>query len=172
MIANSRRNRTRRGSSILEFVLVGIPIIFVLISLFEISRGMWTYHTMAYAVREGVRYATVHGKGCASPNTCQVTIGQITSVIKAAGVGLPPSTTTITLTPASGSASSDTMTNQLASTTVWPPSGANTPGQDVKIKVSYPFRTILAIFWVGAGRPLNDSGTFNLGASSTEPIKF
>ena len=70
MIANSRRNRTRRGSSILEFVLVGIPIIFVLISLFEISRGMWTYHTMAYAVREGVCYATVHGKGCASPNTC------------------------------------------------------------------------------------------------------
>ena len=41
-----------------------------------------------------------------------------------------------------------------------------------KIKVSYPFRTILAIFWVGAGRPLNDSGTFNLAASSTEPIKF
>jgi Flp pilus assembly protein TadG len=46
MIVNSRRKRTRRGSSILEFVLVGIPIIFVLISLFEISRGMWTYHTM------------------------------------------------------------------------------------------------------------------------------
>jgi hypothetical protein len=65
----------------LEFVLIGIPVIFVLISIFEIARGMWTYHTMAYAVREGVRYASVHGKGCASPNTCQVTIGQITSVI-------------------------------------------------------------------------------------------
>src|SRR6266705_3011910 len=100
MIANSRRKRTRRGSSILEFVLVGIPIIFVLISLFEISRGMWTYHTMAYAVREGVRYATVHGKGCASPNTCQVTIGNITSQIKAAGIGLDPGAVTLTFTPA------------------------------------------------------------------------
>src|SRR5258708_26191990 len=96
MMAKTRRRQ--KGSSMLEFVLVGIPVIFVLISLFEIARGMWTYHTMAYAVREGVRYATVHGKGCASPNTVQVTIGQITSVIKAAGVGLPPSTTTVTLT--------------------------------------------------------------------------
>ena len=172
MSTQSRRTRGRRGSSILEFVLVGIPVIFVLISLFEISRGMWTYHTLAYAAREGVRYASVHGKGCASPNTCQVTIGQITSKIQAAGVGLPPGTTTVTFTPSSGTASSDTMTNQLASSTIWPPSGANAPGQDVKIKVTYPFRTILAIFWVGAGRPLNDSGTFNLAASSTEPIQF
>jgi Flp pilus assembly protein TadG len=168
----TRSGQKRKGSAMLEFVLVGIPVIFVLISLFEISRGMWTYHTMAYAVREGVRYATVHGKGCASPHTCQVTIGQITSVIRAAGVGLPASTTTVTLTPASGSASSDTMVHQLASTTVWPPSGANAPGQAVTIRVSYPFQSILAILWAGAGAPLNDSGVFNLGASSSEPIQF
>jgi Flp pilus assembly protein TadG len=154
-----------------EFVLAGIPVIFVLISIFELSRGMWTYHTMAYAVREGVRYAAVHGKGCASPRTCQVTIGQITSVIKAAGAGLPPSTTVVTLTPASGSASSDIMANQLTSSTVWPPSAANAPGQNIKIRVSYPFRTFLAVFWTGAGG-LNDSGVFNLGASSSAPIQF
>src|SRR5260370_17206566 len=122
-----KTRRKRKGNAMLEFVLVGIPVIFVLISLFEISRGMWTYHTMAYAVREGVRYATVHGKGCASPNTCQVTIGQITSVIQTAAIGLPASTTTVTFTPASGSASSDTMTNQLTSTTLCPPSPSNPP---------------------------------------------
>jgi hypothetical protein len=101
-----------------------------------------------------------------------VTIGQITSVIQAAGTGLPASTTTVTFTPASGSASSETMVHQLARTTVWPPSGANGPGKDVKIQVTYPFQTFLAVFWVGAGQPLNDSGTFNLGASSTQPIQF
>lgn len=171
MMFKSRGNR--KGSAMLEFVLTGIPIIFVLISIFEISRGMWTYHTLAYAVREGVRYAAVHGKGCAtSPNACTVTIGQITSVIHAAGAGLPASTTTVTFTPASGSVSSDTMVNQLASTTVWPPSGASAPGKDVKIEVVYPFQTVLAVFWAGAGRPLNDSGAFNLGASSTQQIQF
>ena len=153
-----------------EFVLAGIPVIFVLISIFELSRGMWTYHTMAYAVREGVRYAAVHGKGCATPNTCQATIGQITSVIKAAGAGLPPSTTVVTFTSA-GSASSATMTSQLTSTTVWPPNAANAPGQNIKIKVTYPFRTFLAVFWTGAGG-VNDSGVFNLGASSSAPIQF
>jgi len=169
MIAKSRRKR--RGSAMVEFVLAGIPVIFILISIFELSRGMWTYHTMAYAVREGVRYAAVHGKGCASPNTCQVTIGQITTVIKAAGAGLPPSTTVVTFTPASGSASSATMTSQMTSTTVWPPSAANAPGQNIKIKVTYPFRTFLAVFWTGAGG-VNDSGVFNLGASSSAPIQF
>ena len=165
MIAKSRQRR--RGSAMVEFVLVGIPVI----SIFELSRGMWTYHTMAYAVREGVRYAAVHGKGCASPHTCQVTIGQITSVIKAAGAGLPPSTTVVTFTPSSGSASTDTMANQLTNSGVWPPSTANTPGQNIKIRVKYPFRTFLAVFWTGAGG-VNDSGVFNLGASSSAPIQF
>ena len=156
----------------LEFTLVGIPMIFIFLSIFEISRGMWIYHTLAYAVREGTRYASMHGSGCASPNTCQVTIGGITSVIQAAGVGLDPNGVNVTFTPASGTGSSDTMTNQLASTTVWPPSGANAPGQSVKISVKYPFRTFLAVFWAGAGAPLNDSGTFYLPATSTERIQF
>jgi Flp pilus assembly protein TadG len=166
------KRKGRRGSTILEFTLVGIPMIFIFISIFEISRGMWIYHTLAYAVREGTRYAAMHGSGCASPNTCQVTIGGIAGVIKTAGVGLDPNGVNVTFTPASGSVSSDTMTNQLASTTVWPPTGANAPGQTVKISVKYPFRTFLAVFWAGAGAPLNDSGVFYLPATSTQSIQF
>jgi Flp pilus assembly protein TadG len=60
----------RKGSTALEFALVGIPLLFILFSLFEAARGMWTYQMMAYAVREGTRYAAMHGKGWASPNTC------------------------------------------------------------------------------------------------------
>lgn len=168
----TRRRRNRKGSTILEFVLVGIPMIFIFISIVEVARGMWTYHTLAYAVREGVRYAAMHGKGCASPNTCQVTIGGITSKIREAGIGLDASTVTLTFTPASGSASTDTMANQASSTTTWPPSTANSPGQNVKISAKYPFRTFLAVFWTGAGGPLNDSGMFYLPASSTAPIQF
>jgi hypothetical protein len=162
----------RKGSTQLEFVLVGIPMIFILISIFEIARGMWAYHTLAYAVREGVRYASMHGKGCASPNSCQVTIGGITGVIKTAGVGLDPSSVTLTFTPAGGSLPNQTMTSQLTSSTVWPPSTANTPGQIIKISANYGFRTFLALFWVGAGRPVNYSGTFYLPASSSEAISF
>jgi Flp pilus assembly protein TadG len=166
------KNWKQRGSTMLEFVLVGIPMIFIFISIFEIARGMWTYHTLAYAVREGARYAAMHGSGCASPNTCQVTIGQITGVIKSAGVGLDANSVIATFTPASGSASSDTIKNQLSNSTVWPPSGANAAGQYVTVSLKYPFRTFLAIFWAGDGAPLNDSGLFYLPATSTERIQF
>ncbi|HWB83787.1 MAG TPA: TadE family protein [Bryobacteraceae bacterium] len=164
--------KQRRGSSLLEFTLVGIPIIFMLLSLFEVSRGMWIYHTLAYAVRQGTHYSSLHGKGCASPNTCQVTIGDITGVIKTAGLGLDPNAVTLTFTPASGSATSDTMANLLSNTTTWPPSSANVPGQHVTIAATYSFQTFLAMFWPGAGRAVMDSRAFTLGASSTEPIQF
>jgi len=101
-----------------------------------------------------------------------LTIGQITSVIESAGVGLDPNAVTLTFTPASGSASTDTMTNQAASSTTWPPSGANVDGQAIKISAVYPFKTFLAVFWVGDGHAVADSGTFYLPASSTEMIQF
>ena len=156
----------------LEFTLVGIGMIFVLISTFEIARGMWIYHTLAYAVREGTRYAAMHGRGCASPHTCHASIGTIAGVIKTAGVGLDPNSVTATFTPAVGTATSGTITHLLTITTVYPPSAANAPGQIVKIAVLYPFRSILMMFWVGAGRALNDIRTLNMRASSSEAIQF
>ena len=168
----SRRLATRRrGSTALEFVLVGIPVMFVLFSLFEEARGMWTYQMLAYAIREGTRYCSVHGKGCASPNTCSVTIGQIATYIQTAGPLIDP-ISTLTLTPASGSATSGSITSLKTNTTVWPPSAANTPGQTVQLTINYPFQTILAVFWVGSGPPLNDDQTFHLKASSKQPIQY
>ena len=90
-MSNKRRTQTR-GNSLLEFTLVGIPLICVLITTFEMCRGMWSYQTLAYAVKAGVRYSVVHGQDCATaPNACTVTISQIAGIIRSAGVGLPGS---------------------------------------------------------------------------------
>ena len=166
-----RRRPQQKGSAILEFTLVGIAIIFVLISIFEVSRGLWMYHTLAYAVREGVRYAVMHGSDCASPNTCQVTIGQIVGVMQSAGGGVDGGNTTLTFTPSSGTATSGTLTSLESSTTIFPPSGANAPGTSLTISANYRFRTILAMFWAGTP-PLNDSQVFHLKAASSELIQF
>lgn len=165
------RGRRQAGSAMLEFVLIGIAMIFMLICLFEISRGLWAYHTLAYAVREGTRYAAMHGKDCASPNTCTITIGNIVTYMKSAGGGIDPDNTTLTFTPQSGSATSDTMTNLSSSTTNFPPSGAYAQGNTVQISSQYKFKTILAMMWFRSS-PVNDSGTFYLSASSTELIQF
>ena len=93
----------RRGQALVEFTFVGIPVIFVFISVFEIARGMWMYHTMAYAAKEGVRYASVHGYNCTkNGNTCTVNIGPVSDttsvagVIRRAAVGLDLASTQLT----------------------------------------------------------------------------
>jgi Flp pilus assembly protein TadG len=164
------QGRRQKGSTVMEFALIGIPMIIMLICLFEISRGMWTYHTLAYAVREGTRYAAMHGKDCASPNTCRVTIGGIVTYIKSAGGGFDPDNTTLTFTPQSGTSTSDTLTNLASSATSFPPSVAYAQGNTVQISASYKFRTILAILWLGGSA--TSAQTFYLRASSTELIQF
>jgi Flp pilus assembly protein TadG len=166
------RSRQHGGATFLEFTLVGIPMIFALISIFEMARGMWLYHTLAYSVREGTRYTTVHGSDCAtSPNSCTVTIGQIAGVIQNAGTGLDPSLLNLTFTPSTGSSIRCALADCLNNGTTWPPSNANTPGMTVAISGIYPFRSAIAMFWPGS----NPSGPFpavNFPAASQDTIQF
>ena len=55
------------------------------------SRAVWAYHTLAYAVKEGARYAIVHGNDCAVvPNNCTGTKALVAQRIRNAGIGLIP----------------------------------------------------------------------------------
>jgi hypothetical protein len=176
----------QRGAATVEMTLVGIPIIFTLISIFEISRGMWNYHTLAYAVKEGVRFAIVHGKDCGTVgpivNTCTKTAAQVADVIRNAGVGLDPSATTVKFFSgiAGGGALTLDATCTLAGTQVgvgtscasqWPPEGSNGAGTNVvEIDVITPFYSALAMFWPGSS-PVSFA-VVNFGASSSEVIQF
>jgi TadE-like protein len=165
-------DRRRRGNSVVEFTLIGIPLIFVLISTFELARGMWLYHTVAYAVKSGSRYASVHGLNCANlPNTCSVTVGQIAQVIRSDGTGLDPASLNLTFTDNTGATVSCSLTACILNTARWPPAYANTPGMNVSISASYAFRSALCMFWPGSSS-LGHVPVVNLPASSTEKIKF
>src|SRR4051812_37453986 len=175
----SRPNHRSRGSALLEFTLVGIPLVFVLISTVQLAFGMWLYHTLAYAARQGTRYAIVHGTNCSqNGNTYCVTISNIASQINKSAVGLDPNQMSVTLTPSHGTAITDTLANLInngtyASTT-WPPTspaGANAVGQPVTISVLYPFNSGISMFWPGT-RPMNSQGLIGLPASSTDLIQF
>jgi Flp pilus assembly protein TadG len=173
----------QRGQSMVEFTFVGIPLIFVLISIFEVSRGMWMYHTMAYAVKVGVRYAIVHGANCdplklSLGNNCQVKLGpssdatSIAGVIRNAGVGLVPTTTLLTFTSLAGATTPctlDTVTTPCPAT-VWPPTGSNDISDQITIKITTPFTSGIAMFWPGS-RP-NSFGSFILGAQSSDRIQY
>ena len=51
------------GQSLIEFALM-LPIVLLIITgLFDTGRAVWQENTLAYAAREGTRYAIVHGSG-------------------------------------------------------------------------------------------------------------
>lgn len=176
--------RARRGQAMVEFTFVGIPIIFTLLSVFEISRGMWNYHTLAHAVKSGVRYTVVHGHNCdpavhpaPALNSCLVTVGNVATVIRDAGVGLDLNQTTLTfrtLNPdgtVKGTVASCALAACQGNTTRWPPNdGSNQKGSLVRIDVQTVFRSAIAMLWPGSS-PVSVTAT-NLGASSSDAMQF
>jgi hypothetical protein len=180
MTTRNRSRSARSGQSLVEFTFVGIPLMFVLISIFEISRGMWMYHTLAYSVKEGVRYAIVHGVNCTQGgNTCQVnmgpanTVGTVSWVIRQAGVGLDLKKTSVTFI-AGGNTTTCSLDNGGGTSpcpfTQWPPPGANQLGQTIEIDITTPFRSAIAMLWPGA-KPASFAARV-LGASSSDSIQF
>lgn len=174
-----------RGNAVIEFTLVGIPIIFVLISIFEISRGMWVYHTLAYAAKSGTRYASVHGRNCEEePNLCWTRVSDVARVIERAGTGLVTGEVTVRFSMGVDTTSDITCTlsNCLTNTSQWPNDridnsaapptyfGGNNVGNPITISLTTPFRSALSFFWPGS-RGLT-FGTMMLSASSTDTMRF
>ena len=180
MIQSSKKRRSRLGQTLVEFTFVGIPMIFVLISIFEISRGMWIYHTLAYSVKVGTRYASVHGINCVTgannPNTCTVNLGPSTTpgtvayVVRQAAVGLDPAKTTLTFTDSSTSVSCTLSSCNTATGWPTPDGSANDVGSPIRIDIRAPFTNAISILFTGS-KPLSfASGT--LGASSQDYVQF
>jgi hypothetical protein len=175
-------NRARtRGNATIEFTLVGIPLVFVLISTIEMARGMWIYHTLAYAVKEGTRYAVARGQNNPVPTTYQ----NVCNAVAQAGTGLLPEDLTLSFSSASTSPSSPVQyAANACPNTQWPPGDNggiidNQPGQTISISGYYPFVSAISMFWPGAGagisfQPLSCTGaaTLCLPAASQDVMQF
>ena len=143
-----RRHKHRKGNAIIEFTLVAIPLMFVQISIVEICRGMWDYHSLAQAVKVACRGAAARGAGCAGAG-CAMTVGQIAATISAYAVGIPSSALNVTLTSNAGSVVCNPLSSCTGNGTVWPPAGGNTAGSDIVVSASYNFTSMLMMFVPG-----------------------
>ena len=119
MTQRTRMIRTKRGQAMVEAALTLIIFLTSVIGLIEFSRGVWTYNLVAHLSREGTRYAIVRGKS----NTTPATVADIKNAVQAKAIGLTASklTTTVNWYKPDGT------------------TGDNTPGNDVKVNVSYAF---------------------------------
>ena len=168
----THKGNRRNGTATIEMTLVGIPLIFVLISTVEVARGMWIYHTLAYALREGTRYTIVHGVDCrTAPNNCAVTVHDIARVIQKAAVGLYDTDNFQIEMKSLTDDVSCSLTSALASTAQFPALGGGAIGAPITFRATYQFQSAIAMFWPGAGPGMNfTSVTFP--ASSQENIQF
>ena len=85
------------GQSLIEFALVLPLLLLIITGLFDVARATWQENTLAYAAREGTRYAIVHGSASVDgvvvyPSSYQAVI----DVVRAAAVGVPTVSVTVT----------------------------------------------------------------------------
>ena len=172
--------RRQRGSALIEFTLVGIPVIFVVISTFEMSRGMWLYQTLAHAAKQATRYAVVRGENCVMySNNCALEVPELAGVIEQASVGLNASRLQVSLMSTTRTISGtlqDLKTNYAGvywptfAKGVTPRDDGGAKGQPVRVVLRYPLTSVLVMFWPGAGT--SSIATVDLPASSAETIEF
>jgi hypothetical protein len=153
-----------------EFTFVGIPLIFILISIFEASRGMWIYTTMAHAVKEGARFAAVRGDGfrasCLS-SPCPLTVAQVATAINQAGAGMiPTDVQNVTIGGVACGTLSACLTNGTQLNIM--------SGSTFTVTAQYNFLNALSLFWPGAGAGIqfNGGAGIALPAQAEETVLF
>jgi hypothetical protein len=55
------QDEQQRGQSLVEFALLLPLMLLIITGLLDVARAVWQENTLAYAAREGTRYAIVHG---------------------------------------------------------------------------------------------------------------
>jgi len=141
---------SRKGNAAIEFTLAAIPLLFVQISLVEICRAMWDYHSLAEAVKVASRSAATRGAGCAGQG-CAITIDTLAHLVANYAVGMPATALNVTLSSNAGTVSCTPLNACFGNGTVWPPAGGNTVGNDIVVSGSYNFSSALMMFIPGKG---------------------
>ncbi len=137
-ILNRRRWR-ERGQALVEFALVGFVFFLIVFGTIDVGRAVWNYNTLSEAVREGGRYAIVHGENSDEPAGPGADAKVIEAAEKFAG-GLN--------------------TSQLTVTAEWP-DGDNGLGDRVKVKGEYTYEPIFS-FWGAPSFTMSSSTTMEI----------
>jgi Flp pilus assembly protein TadG len=164
--------KCRRGSTLIEFTLTGLPIIFLGVSIAQCSIAMFEYESMSNAVTIAARYAANHGATCsANGNTCTIEIENVATLIANTAPIISPSKMTVSFTDNSGTttctlSTCETNTAQFPSST----GNANAVGNGITITVSHKLTNPLPMYWP----PHEDADAtgYTLSASSLQVIQF
>ena len=149
MVKGSPRRRGQRGSSIIEFTLSAIPLIFIITSIFGMAITMWNYHTLASAVKVTTREAATHGADCVG-KSCSWTLGTAATYLSSHAIGVPVGKLNVTFASAGSTQTCNPLSTCTSSATVWPTLSTNAAGT-TDITVSASYTPVEAIAMMGFG---------------------
>jgi Flp pilus assembly protein TadG len=164
-----RHAGNRRGNSLLEFTLCAVPLLFAVLSLAQMSMGMWYYHSIAAAVKVTARTATTRGKYAAAAGRV-LSVGDTARLLARNAIGLAPeklnarfqsNTTTLDCNPVS---------TCYANAGNWISLSGNDIGTDVTVTASYPFTAPIPMWVPQAGGV--QFGTVTFQARSKQIVVF
>lgn len=116
------------GQSVVEFALILPLLLLIITGLFDVARATWQENTLAYAAREGTRFAIVHGSGAVDSTIVYPGNEQpVIDVVRAAAVGVPNVSVTVS----------------------WPDSGCYDRNCRVAVDATAPFVPIPSHFMLG-----------------------
>ena len=123
---------SERGQSLVEFSLLLPVMLLIVTGLFDLARAVWQENTLAYAAREGTRYAIVHGSTSSSPvGPVSPSDPAISSVVRGAAIGV----------------------QNITISTTWPDTAGGTPCNDrgcrVVVDASAPFIPLPSQYLLG-----------------------
>jgi Flp pilus assembly protein TadG len=110
-----------RGQTLIEFAVSVFLLVMLLLGVFEISRMILVYTTVANAARVGARYAIVHGANASPTGTVALVQGVVRNYLSAGP--LTSANATINVTGAGGAI-----------------------GSSVTVQVSYPYNPLVTYF--------------------------
>ena len=106
---DGNKKEGQHGQSLVEFALLMPIMLLIITGLFDVARAVWEENTLAYAAREGTRFAIVHGSaglgplpdgtvsGAADPTDVNdPVIAYVKTVVRKAAIGVPNVTVTVT----------------------------------------------------------------------------
>ena len=149
--------REESGQSLIEFALMFTSFMFLMAGIFDFSRGIFYYNSLAEAARAGVRYAIVHGEN-GSPSAGPCTSGASCSCAD----GSAPNATAIRTAVLSRTTAMDPGT--VTTTCGWPDQNSagtylNGINYRISVTVAYTYQPILTAFIPGATITLQGGAT-------------
>ena len=163
----------RRGASLIEFTLVGIPAILICTSVMTCAIDMWQLYTLSYAVDQTARYAALHGDTCsAGSNACTITRADVATYFQNQAIALAASSTTMILNDGSGAVTCNPINSCPSSTSRFPAVGYNLPTTPNTVTIQATYRLINPIFMFWPGVRSVTATRFTVGASSRQQVLF